>query len=156
MVSECPGTSNKFSSASGGYETEDDSKKNEYLKLQMKYWKGGQKCTRIYGNLEIANIVEEEGEAFDFDFLSEVREISGYLLIYNVELKEIFLPNLVIVRGNELVHCQHSNSQCSLYIQDDAGHMFAFNWRFSIQMKFCVSFFCMFLQILVKIKTWPC
>ncbi|XP_063722000.1 receptor tyrosine-protein kinase erbB-2-like isoform X2 [Symsagittifera roscoffensis] len=120
---ECPGTSNKFSSASGGYETEDDSKKNEYLKLQMKYWKGGQKCTRIYGNLEIANIVEEEGEAFDFDFLSEVREISGYLLIYNVELKEIFLPNLVIVRGNELVHCQHSNSQCSLYIQDDAGHM---------------------------------
>ena len=129
FVLECIGTSNKFSTVSVGA----DNSTKEYHKLKMKYSKPGPKCTRIYGNLEINGVDKSErkpGEVYDFEFLSEVKEISGYLLIYNVNLDELVLPNLVIVRGNELLECESTKvGKCALYILDKDRHMFAFNHK---------------------------
>ncbi|KAL5286195.1 INSR family protein [Megaselia abdita] len=65
------------------------------------------KCDVIIGSLTIAKIFIQNKT----EILSPLKEITGYLLVYRVEgitsLSEI-LPNLVIIRGNELIFDQYS------------------------------------------------
>lgn len=65
------------------------------------------KCDVIVGSLTIAKIFIQNKT----EILSPLKEITGYLLVYRVEgitsLSEI-LPNLVIIRGNELLFDQYS------------------------------------------------
>lgn len=64
-------------------------------------------CDVIVGSLTMAKILIQNKT----EILSPVKEITGYLLVYRVEgitsLSEI-LPNLVIIRGNELLFGQYS------------------------------------------------
>ena len=88
------------------------------------------RCTHINGNLEISNIHEGTDRALDglvysFDFLEEVREVSGYLMIYDVELTRLQLPNLVIIRGNTLL-TNMQQKQWGFYVQSLTEHTFAF------------------------------
>ncbi|KAI6208718.1 EGF receptor and Furin cysteine rich region and Tyrosine protein kinase domain containing protein [Aphelenchoides besseyi] len=76
-------------------------------------------CKRIFGNLEITHITPEDLETdFDTDrlpsgevvrkqrtpfwFLSQLEEITGYLLIFNVNIPRFTLPNLKIIWGGKL------------------------------------------------------
>ncbi|ESO07613.1 hypothetical protein HELRODRAFT_190996 [Helobdella robusta] len=61
-------------------------------------------CTHIQGNLELTNIRNHND---DLSFLKYVEEISGYLLIFNVDIKEILLPKLKIIRGQTLLSYKH-------------------------------------------------
>ncbi|XP_075257220.1 receptor tyrosine-protein kinase let-23-like isoform X4 [Convolutriloba macropyga] len=127
---ECTGTNNKFSNLEADLSGSDGT---HYMRLRHLYTKNVtessssrrtkvRKCTHINGNLEITNIHEGTDRALDglvysFDFLEEVREISGYLMIYNVELTRLQLPNLVIIRGNSLLTRNTADTkQCGLYV----------------------------------------
>ncbi|CAD5205875.1 unnamed protein product [Bursaphelenchus okinawaensis] len=77
------------------------------------------RCKRIIGNLEISHISQRD-LIFDVDirrlpngtevqtrrtpfwFLHDLEEITGYLLLYNVEVKEISFPALKIIWGDKL------------------------------------------------------
>lgn len=65
------------------------------------------KCDVIVGSLKIVKIYIENKT----EILSPLKEITGFLLIYRVEgissLGEI-LPNLVVIRGNELLFDKYS------------------------------------------------
>ena len=52
----------------------------------------------IEGNLEITYVPEDK----DLHFLDSIREISGYLLIYQTSPRVVRLAGLEVVRGREL------------------------------------------------------
>uniref|UniRef100_A0A914P4R7 receptor protein-tyrosine kinase n=1 Tax=Panagrolaimus davidi TaxID=227884 RepID=A0A914P4R7_9BILA len=75
-------------------------------------------CTVITGNLELTHVTKNDIEKADakyttnvngktykrrpFWFLQNVREISGYLLVFYVYTETVELPNLKIIRGRHL------------------------------------------------------
>lgn len=73
-------------------------------------WSGFEKlskCDVIVGSLTISKVIVPN----DTEILSPLKEITGYLFVYRVEriksLSEI-MPNLTIVRGNELLYGEYS------------------------------------------------
>jgi epidermal growth factor receptor len=115
----CVGTSNAFSSSY-----------NEYNKWVALY----KNCIYVDGNLEITNFhpfyEAEDGSAagddvdidspdehngdskldqqYDFSFLDNIREITGYLLIHSNRIKSLRFKNLKIVRGKNLIASRYS------------------------------------------------
>lgn len=85
-------------------------------------------CVYVDGNLEISNfkpfssLHEDSTEdykyddkidtEYDFSFLDDIKEITGYLLIHNTRLKNLRLKNLQLIRGKNLVYDKYS-----IYIQ---------------------------------------
>ncbi|XP_074598679.1 epidermal growth factor receptor [Brevipalpus obovatus] len=53
-------------------------------------------CTYVDGNLELTWLQDQN---LDLDFLKDIREVTGYVLISQVDLKRVVLPNLQIIRG---------------------------------------------------------
>lgn len=45
---------------------------------------------------------------YDFSFLDSIREITGYLIIFNTNIKSIRLKNLQIIRGKTLFSSNYS------------------------------------------------
>ncbi|XP_075240211.1 receptor tyrosine-protein kinase erbB-4-like isoform X2 [Convolutriloba macropyga] len=84
---ECEGTRNELS-ITGNHE-------EQYKSIVKRYSKN---CTVVLGNLEITFVPEGR----TLDFLNTIREVTGYLLIYNNGVDKIKLDNLEIVRGKEL------------------------------------------------------
>ncbi|KAK6166660.1 hypothetical protein SNE40_023300 [Patella caerulea] len=85
---ECHGTSVGF-----GYS---GTLRNHYESLKNRY----QGCTFIHGNLEITNL-DDPTIDYDLTFLSEIRYVSGYVLIGLVsELDQINFKSLEVIRGN--------------------------------------------------------
>ncbi|XP_041374630.1 epidermal growth factor receptor-like [Gigantopelta aegis] len=73
-----------------------------YKYLKKRY----QGCTHIHGNLEITNLVDHDIN-YDLSFLSEIRYVSGYVLIGLVtEVFHVPLTSLEIVRGNSTYRIQ--------------------------------------------------
>ncbi|VDM80335.1 unnamed protein product [Strongylus vulgaris] len=67
-------------------------------------------CTRVYGNVEITHLTKTTLTNWtDADFsrklriFEHIREIKGYLLIYNVDIRSIDFPNLKIIWGDDLL-----------------------------------------------------
>ncbi|XP_058120015.1 epidermal growth factor receptor-like [Anopheles ziemanni] len=56
-------------------------------------------CTYVEGNLEISWILSR---SYDFSFLQHIREVTGYVLINHVDIPQVILPRLQIIRGQTL------------------------------------------------------
>ncbi|KAL5288844.1 ERBB2.2 family protein [Megaselia abdita] len=83
----CIGTVSKFAKPSS-VETHFKSLKDRYMN-----------CTNIHGNLEITYIVDENA---DLSFLDNIKEVTGYVLIHQVRVKNFKFPKLQIIRGTSL------------------------------------------------------
>ncbi|XP_071448076.1 epidermal growth factor receptor-like [Hetaerina americana] len=57
-------------------------------------------CTFVQGNLELTWI---RSEGTDLSFLRHIREVSGYVLLFNVGARRVPLTNLQIIRGEKLM-----------------------------------------------------
>ncbi len=110
FIKVCIGTNHGFSSSS-----------NEYLKLKA-HFTG---CVYVDGNVEINNFnpysdvisnkTDENIEKdYDFSFLNDIKEITGYLLIHNTRLKTLRFKSLQIIRGKSLIL-----KQISLFIDSN-------------------------------------
>lgn len=102
------------------------SNSNDYRKWQAIYTD----CIYVDGNIEINSFApynETEGRTtkseyaittdieYDFSFLDNIREITGYLLIHNNKyLKNLKFKNLQIIRGESLLF-----DRLSLYVEDN-------------------------------------
>lgn len=68
-------------------------------------------CTFVKGNLEITWI---QNKTYHLNFLEQIREVSGYVLISHVDVDCLKLPNLQLIRGENLFR---SGSDCyRLYV----------------------------------------
>lgn len=56
-------------------------------------------CTYVDGNLELTWL---QNETMDLSFLKSIREVTGYVLISHVNVRQIILPELQIIRGRTL------------------------------------------------------
>ncbi|XP_055297610.1 epidermal growth factor receptor-like [Sitodiplosis mosellana] len=76
-----------------------------YLHLRDEY----KNCTHIDGNLELTWL---EDPKMDLDFLQHIREVTGYVLINFVNVENVVLPSLQIIRGQILfkVNSTHNYS----------------------------------------------
>ena len=105
----CTGTTMGFSSNS-----------NDYLKWKAIYTN----CIYVDGNIEINSFApyDESNEyslhnnnEYDFSFLDNIREITGYLLIHNNKyLKTLKFKNLRLIRGKSLLY-----DRISLYVENN-------------------------------------
>lgn len=94
----CIGTSNRMSGQ--------HNKTDHYQNLVERY----RNCTHVTGNLEITWLEKSiDGRPLDLTFLESIREITGYLLIAYVEVEEIKMPNLQIVRGRDFFKLNNGN-----------------------------------------------
>ena len=104
----CTGTSSGFSGSA-----------NEYAKWRSIY----SKCVYLSGNLEINHFdpfnsdkdKDAELDKFDFSFLDDIKEITGYIIIYKNRIKNLNLKSLQIVRGINLFENKYS-----IYIDSNA------------------------------------
>lgn len=82
-------------------------------------------CVYVDGNVEINNFnpysdvisnkTDENIEKdYDFSFLNDIKEITGYLLIHNTRLKTLRFKSLQIIRGKSLIL-----NQISLFIDSN-------------------------------------
>lgn len=69
-------------------------------------------CTYLDGSLEIVFL--DEKDDYDLGFLSNIREITGYVLIVAVNAKYIPLTNLRIIRGQP--GFLHNETFYSIYV----------------------------------------
>lgn len=98
----CIGTSDGFSSSS-----------NDFPKWKAQF----SKCVYVEGNVEINNFNPNEPiEQYDFSFLDDIKEITGYLLIHNTRLKSIRFKSLELIRGKNLI----TDNKISLFIDNNA------------------------------------
>ena len=65
-------------------------------------------CTYVDGNVEITHIgvdlskSHEMDQLYNFNFLRDIEEIKGYLLIFHVQIGYLPFDNLKIIRGQNL------------------------------------------------------
>ena len=89
-----------------------DNSENHYRLLKNRYTN----CTIVNGNLELRWIPDERSENFDFSFLQHIREVSGYVLIAHVYVKQIIFPSLQIIKGQTLFKSNLVNDELSLVV----------------------------------------
>ncbi|XP_076329616.1 epidermal growth factor receptor-like isoform X2 [Tachypleus tridentatus] len=73
-------------------------------------------CTHIDGNLELTWL---EDENLDLNFLHNIREVTGYVLISHVKLKRVVLPNLTIIRGRNQFKLQEKTVGFALLVSNN-------------------------------------
>ena len=88
MFAVCRGTSNGL--------THSDNTAKRYNTYKSTYTN----CTYVDGNLELIYLTEQEN--YDLSFLQDIREITGYVLIFTIFTDYIPLTNLRIIRGQTL------------------------------------------------------
>ncbi|CAG5117980.1 unnamed protein product, partial [Candidula unifasciata] len=72
-------------------------------------------CTYVVGNLEILFLDDEEAN-YDMSFLSQIREVTGYVLLAGNYVDYIPLTSLQIIRGTTLYHHNKTGHMFSLFI----------------------------------------
>ena len=87
----CQGTNTAMSRSN-------DNSENKLRFLKNRY--GG--CQYVDGNLEIGGLDSESFYNEDLSFLNSIREVTGYVLIANVYVRNLTLENLTIIRGDKL------------------------------------------------------
>ncbi|XP_031623661.1 epidermal growth factor receptor [Contarinia nasturtii] len=70
-------------------------------------------CTHVDGNLELTWLDDSK---IDLDFLQHIREVTGYVLISHVDVKNIILPRLQIIRGRTLFKLNIYDEQFGLFV----------------------------------------
>ncbi|CAG0915351.1 unnamed protein product [Notodromas monacha] len=70
-------------------------REHHYQNLRDRYTN----CTFVDGNLEITWLNDEN---MDLSFLENIREVTGYVLISHVNVRNVILPRLQIIRGRTL------------------------------------------------------
>jgi hypothetical protein len=67
----------------------------------------------VDGNVELNNFDPYENtnksyeyieKEFDFSFLDDIKEITGYLVIHNTRLRTLRFKSLQLIRGKNLIH----------------------------------------------------
>uniref|UniRef100_A0AC34QV93 Receptor protein-tyrosine kinase n=1 Tax=Panagrolaimus sp. JU765 TaxID=591449 RepID=A0AC34QV93_9BILA len=76
-------------------------------------------CTVITGNLELTHISQSDIDDFDrvngtrirppFWFLRHIKEVTGYLFIFQLKVREVRLDSLTIIRGKNLYYPNSTN-----------------------------------------------
>ena len=66
------------------------------------YIKMYENCTHVSKNLEIVFIDQPSRIPYTFDFLENIREVTGYILIVGNWFDHLSLPNLRVIRGRTL------------------------------------------------------
>lgn len=97
----CIGTNGRMSAPSN--------KDHHYRNLRERYTN----CTYVDGNLEITWITNETS---DLSFLHHIREVTGYVLISQVDAKRVVLPRLQIIRGRTLFKLQTNDNEFALLV----------------------------------------
>ena len=82
------GTSQKFS--------EHPNHKEHYQNLRARYIN----CTYVQGNLELTWLQDEN---LELSFLEHIQGVSGYVLIYGVNVEKIILPSLKVIHGQTIL-----------------------------------------------------
>lgn len=82
---------------------------HHYRNLKERYTN----CTYVDGNLELTWLQDEE---YDLNFLKDIREVTGYVLISHVDIRRIVLPNLQIIRGRTPFKVNISDKEFSLLV----------------------------------------
>ena len=76
-------------------------------------------CTYVDGNLEITWI---QNETYDLSFLQHIREVTGYVLISHVDIKNVKLPRLQIIRGRTLFKLNIWQDEFGLFVSFSQMH----------------------------------
>jgi len=71
-------------------------------------------CTYVEGNLELTHL--EEKNDYNLDFLNQIEEVTGYILIAVVHADVVPLTSLRIIRGFTLYHVAKDSMSYSLYV----------------------------------------
>ncbi len=71
-------------------------------------------CNFLDGNLELTHFKKKPGRTYDFSFLQNITEITGYIIVFNSDIDSLPLSNLRIVRGWKVY-----NSKFSVYIDSN-------------------------------------
>jgi len=66
-------------------------------------------CTYVDGNLELTWIKNDD--IYDLSFLQNIREVTGYVLISYVNIQNVILPQLQIIRGHTLFNIMNGNME---------------------------------------------
>ncbi|OQV21587.1 Epidermal growth factor receptor [Hypsibius exemplaris] len=99
----CDGTNYMLSS--------NENKTHHLTRLRQRY----ENCTYVQGNLEITHIDAN----YDLRFLSQIREVTGYVLIARVDKEVVSLPNLRIIRGRTLM--ENNSKKYALWVVANQG-----------------------------------
>ncbi|XP_013189331.1 epidermal growth factor receptor isoform X2 [Amyelois transitella] len=70
-------------------------------------------CTYVDGNLELTWL---QNETMDLSFLKYIREVTGYVLISYVNVQQIILPQLQIIRGRTLFKLNVRDEEFALIV----------------------------------------
>lgn len=65
-------------------------------------------CVYLEGNLRLTNFQVSNPDYYDFSFLDNLTEITGYIYIHNTNIKNLRLKNLRLIRGQILFAKLHS------------------------------------------------
>ncbi|KAL1395031.1 hypothetical protein pipiens_000335, partial [Culex pipiens pipiens] len=70
-------------------------------------------CTYVDGNLEITWI---QNTSYDLGFLQHIREVTGYVLISHVDIPQVILPRLQIIRGRTTFKLNKWEDEFGLFV----------------------------------------
>ena len=84
-------------------------REHHYQNLRDRYTN----CTYVDGNLELTWL---QDKSLDLNFLQDIREVTGYVLISHVDVKRIVLPNLQIIRGRSLFKLNVRDEEFALMV----------------------------------------
>jgi L1 cell adhesion molecule len=84
-------------------------REHHYQNLRDRYTN----CTYVDGNLELTWLQDKN---LDLNFLQDIREVTGYVLISHVDVKRIVLPNLQIIRGRSLFKLNVRDEEFALMV----------------------------------------
>ncbi|XP_055700755.1 epidermal growth factor receptor isoform X1 [Phlebotomus papatasi] len=76
-------------------------------------------CTYVDGNLELTWLQDTK---LDLSFLQNIREVTGYVLISHVDIQQIVLPKLQIIRGRTLFKLNISDQEFGLFVTYSQMH----------------------------------
>jgi hypothetical protein len=65
-------------------------------------------CVYLEGNLRLTNFIVNDPNAYNFSFLDNLTEITGYVYIHNTNINNFRLKSLRLIRGQMLFANLHS------------------------------------------------
>ncbi|XP_055920850.1 epidermal growth factor receptor isoform X2 [Eupeodes corollae] len=83
-------------------------REHHYRNLRDRY----NNCTYVDGNLELTWLQDPN---LDLSFLENIREVTGYILISHVDVKNVVFPRLQIIRGRTLFKLNVQDEEFALF-----------------------------------------
>ena len=98
MLTDCEGSESGLAHTHSGKPSE---RYDSYRKMYVN-------CTHVRKNLEIVFINHQK--PYNFEFLTNIREVTGYVLIVGNTFDRFRLPNLRVIRGRTLYFEQNTEA----------------------------------------------